>query len=63
MTEGIIQKVIHKYILNTELQYESKNVAYQIKQELIEEIKKELVGSSAIYTWQIRNKLIGDNQE
>jgi hypothetical protein len=40
MIEGIIQKVTRKYILRPSLQYESKNVAYQIEQEIIAEIKK-----------------------
>lgn len=65
MTEGIIQRVINKYIVNTELQYESKNVAYKIEQELIEEIKKISTTRDAYGgIWLVcdQSKLIGDSE-
>jgi hypothetical protein len=53
MTEGIIREVISKYILNTDLQYQSKNVAYQIEQELIAEIKNEFNEVYNLDMWAI----------
>lgn len=71
MTDGIIQEVIRKYMINANLRYESKNVAYRIEQELIEAIKKEVDNNPTYNEYddglrvgnnRLIGKLIGDNQ-
>jgi len=63
MTEGIIQKIIAKYQNSPEFMDVYPKALQRLQQELIAEIKKSFLGSSAIYTYQVRSVLIGDNQE
>lgn len=67
MTEGIIQKVFHDFVVD--LGYSEENADKQImfsrlKQELIEKIKQiEQTRRDAYIGWIRITELIGDNQE